>query len=144
MTSTGAILASTYTFQYYGTYVGLDPATGEYWGVGNHNRWNKWVGEPSGVATYVGTRFDDQIGSATFTSDGIAQFNHIVGYTILRGVPGTNDMSAPDYNLNTVNSYTFDGAGVFGMSIAGPAIPEPATMGLLLVGGIGALLRKRR
>jgi len=41
------------------------------------------------------------------------------------------------------NDYTSDGAGITGYVVEYP-VPEPATLGLLVVGGLGVLLKRRR
>lgn len=102
-------------------------------------------------ANYKGGQ-GDQVGAQCWRSDGLMLHTYYNNFMIQErtathlydaGTYVTNWWPAPLYNIATVNGYTFQGTGIYGLSPVFGPVPEPATMGLLLAGGV-ALLRRRR
>jgi hypothetical protein len=133
-------------YQYWSALPGYDPTTGIAYACWNHTNFDD--GDFEVALTFNGTYnggSNDQPGSQAFREDGVMLHNHVVSYTIDNhtGPLGGAKLATPLYDLQTVNSYTFlAGGGMYGMSPV--FVPEPATVGLLVIGGLGVLLRKRR
>jgi hypothetical protein len=86
--------------------------------------------------------------SVPFTTGGYAgNTNHIVTWDASVTAIGTGNYQYMEVGLYAPPANTHSGGntgGSFGVEIFGTATPEPATMTLLVIGGIGALLRRRR
>jgi len=138
--------SGSYTdYAYWSALPGFSPATGKFWTVTNSYRQHAFAAAPSGTPTYVNRFFDDQPGSLAFDSAGNQWYNHVVSYSVSWGDPetmtGLGD-AAGSYDIASLNSYSFAGAGFYAMSPV--FVPEPATMSLLVLGGLGLIARKRR
>jgi len=154
--ATGAMAAlgstSHTAYPYFSSLAGIDPDTGRMWANPYYNYYEYWeAGNYTGTGTGTLKLVDDQNTAATVGSDGTLYiFDHgnwnLWAVDVSGASPATSEYVVA--NIDTANGggwVPFPSYGAWAMSpeFSG-SIPEPATMGLLAIGGIGALLRKRR
>lgn len=150
VTSIGAALPAAYPASYWACLPGIDPTSGDFWVESSSYRYSKWAGGISAsAAVYDNRYFDDQTSAVCFDSAGNLMQSKVFNGTINIAIGDPDVMTGLGQQSSTINpvstnGWTTSGGAYWGLSPVFPEIPEPATMGLLLVGGLGALLRKRR